>query len=92
MTNADRKLQTYSTFVYFCFPTSLTLENVQGFLDGNQRPRYASGELRCCEYCFQCCLNLFQHPSVDDNLYHLDALIAASTQQLLWRTCNFNYS
>ncbi len=36
-----------------------------------------SDELRCAEYCFQCRFNPLQHPSFDDNMHHLDALLTA---------------
>ncbi len=36
-----------------------------------------SEELRCAEYCFQCCFNPWQDPSFDRNKHYIDALLRA---------------
>ncbi len=34
-------------------------------------------DLKCAEYCFRCCMNPLQHPSLDPNIHHLVAMVTA---------------
>ncbi len=58
-------------------PNPPRLENIEYFLGEINALAVPSQELMCAEYCFQCCFNPFQHPSFDDNMHHLDALLTA---------------
>ncbi len=56
-------------------PPSMT--NMKHFLREINSHAIPPEELICGEYCFHHCVNPFQHPSFDDNIHHLTALLTA---------------